>query len=152
MRKALWISGAIVLFVIVGLVATVLLIDVNRFREPIQSQLEKGLHRQVKLGSISLSLFPLAITVSDCTISESVDFATGRPFATAKEIAVRVGLAALLRKQIQVDSLVLRQPAIELVRNPQGKWNFSSLGGESAAARRAAGLSSSAACRSRMAA
>ena len=44
---------------------------------------------------------------------------------------MRVGLSALLRKQIQVDSLVLKQPAIELVRNREGRWNFSSLGGES---------------------
>jgi uncharacterized protein involved in outer membrane biogenesis len=96
MRRILWISGAILVLVIVALGAAVLLVDVNRFREPIQSQLEKGLQRPVKLGAIGLKLIPLAITVSDCSIGESAGFATGRPFATAKGIAVRVGLLPLL--------------------------------------------------------
>ena len=78
MRKALWISGTIVLLVVVALVAAVLLIDVNRFREPIQSQLEqKGFTGRWRWGTISLHLIPLAITVSDCSIGESAAFRNG---------------------------------------------------------------------------
>ena len=131
MRKAFWIGGLTAAAALIAAAAAVLLVDVNRFRQPIQSQLEKGLHRSVALGQIGLRLLPLAITVNDLSIGESPSFATGRPFARARQLRVRVGLSALLRKQVQVESLVLDRPAIELVRDRAGKWNFASLGGES---------------------
>ena len=37
----------------------------------------------------------------------------------------------MLRKQIRVDSFLLSEPAIELVRDAAGKWNYADLGGGS---------------------
>ncbi|MFI5106047.1 MAG: AsmA family protein, partial [Terriglobales bacterium] len=57
-------------------------------------------------------------------------FPSGRPFATADKLAVSVKFWPLLRKELDVKSLELVHPHIELVRDAQGAWNFATLGKE----------------------
>jgi uncharacterized protein involved in outer membrane biogenesis len=127
--------GIAIAVIVVLLIAAVLivphLIDVNQYHGQIQSQLEKRLGRQVTLGNMGLRLFPPAFDVENTTIAEDPHFATGRPFATADKLAVSVKFWPLLRKQLEVNSLELVHPHIELVRNAQGVWNFATLGQES---------------------
>ena len=127
--------GIAIAVIVVLLIAAVLivphLINVNQYHGQIQSQLEKRLGRQVTLGNMSLRLFPPAFDVENTTIAEDPHFNTGRPFATADKLAVSVKFWPLLRKQLEVNSLELVHPHIELVRNAQGVWNFATLGQES---------------------
>jgi uncharacterized protein involved in outer membrane biogenesis len=127
--------GIAIAVIVVLLIAAVLivphLINVNQYHGQIQSQLEKRLGRQVTLGNMGLRLFPPAFNVENTTIAEDPHFNTGRPFATADKLAVSVKFWPLLRKQLEVNSLELVHPHIELVRNAQGVWNFASLGQES---------------------
>ena len=126
--------GIIVLVIVVLLVAAALivphLIDINQYHGKIQAQLEKRLGRQVSLGNMSLSLFPPSFQVENTTISEDPRFASGQPFATADKLAVSVKFWPLLHKDVEVNSLELIHPHIELVRNSQGVWNFATLGQE----------------------
>ncbi|HZE79399.1 MAG TPA: AsmA family protein, partial [Candidatus Polarisedimenticolia bacterium] len=126
--------GIAIAVIVVLLIAAVLivphLIDVNQYHGQIQSQLEKRLGRQVTLGKMGLRLFPPAFDVENTTIAEDPRFASGRPFATADKLAVSVKFWPLLRKQLEVNSLELVHPHIELVRNVQGVWNFATLGQE----------------------
>src|SRR6267154_157985 len=126
--------GIAIAVIVVLLVAAALivphLIDVNQYHGQIQSQLEKRLGRQVVLGKMGLRLFPPAFDVENTTIAEDPRFASGRPFATADKLAVSVKFWPLLRKQLEVNSLELVHPHIELVRNAQGVWNFATLGQE----------------------
>ena len=130
MRK-LWITIAVI---VVLLVAAALIvprfIDVNQYHAQIQAQLEKRLGRQVMLGNMGLSMFPPSFTVENATIAEDPAFPSGRPFATADKLAVSVKFWPLLRKELDVKSLELVHPHIELVRNSQGVWNFATLGQE----------------------
>src|SRR6476646_7463745 len=127
--------GIAIAVIVVLLVAAVLivphLIDVNQFHGQIQSQLEKRLGRQVTLGKMALRLFPPAFDVENATIAEDPHFAANRPFATADKLAVSVKLWPLLQKQLDVNSLELVRPHIELVRNAEGVWNFATLGQQS---------------------
>ncbi|HEY4677951.1 MAG TPA: AsmA family protein [Candidatus Angelobacter sp.] len=127
--------GIAIAIIVVILIAAVLivphLIDVNQYHGQIQSQLEKRLGRQVTLGKMGLRLFPPAFDVENTTIAEDPHFATNRPFATADKLAVSVKFWPLLHKQLDVNSLELVHPHIELVRNPEGVWNFATLGKES---------------------
>lgn len=127
--------GIVIAVIVVLLVAAALivprLIDVNQYHGQIQSQLEKRLGRQVTLGNMGLRLFPPAFDVENPTIAEDPLFATNRPFATADKLAVSVEFWPLLHKQLEVKSLELVHPHIELVRNAQGVWNFATLGQES---------------------
>lgn len=124
--------GIALLVIVVVVVAAALivphLIDVNKYHSSIQAQLEKKLGRRVSLGEMRLSFFPLSFQVSNPVIAEDNRFETGRPFAAAQQLAVSVKFWPLLRKEVEVKSLALDRPHIELVRNPQGEWNFATLG------------------------
>jgi AsmA protein len=131
MRK-LWITIAIVVVLLVAAALIVPhLIDVNQYHSQIQAQMEKRLGRQVSLGNMGLSMFPPSFVVENATISEDPHFASGLPFATADKLAISVKFWPLLRKELDVKSLELVHPRIELVRNAQGVWNFATLGQES---------------------
>jgi AsmA protein len=130
--------GIAILVVILLCVALALIIphvvDVNSYHNQIQTQLEKKLGRQVSLGEMRLSLFPPSFQVQNAVIGEDRAFTTGRPFAEVQRLSVSVKLLPLLRKQVDINSLDLQRPRIELVRNTQGEWNFATLGTSSAPA------------------
>jgi uncharacterized protein involved in outer membrane biogenesis len=83
------------------------IVDVNQYRGLIQDQLRAKLGREVKLGPMELSVTPLAIRIRDFSIGEDPAVTSKRPFASAKELRVRLGLMALLRKQVEVSSIAL---------------------------------------------
>src|SRR6185369_10433061 len=119
-------------FVVLGILVVIVLlaaivprfIDVNRYRGRIQSELEQQLNRTVTLGDMHASLLPPSITVNNAVIGEDKSFQTGRPFGTAQQLKISLKFLPLLHKEIAVDSLELVRPQVELVRNPQGVWNF----------------------------
>src|SRR5258708_1264805 len=126
--------GIVILVIVVLLVAAALivphLVDINQYHGQIQAQLEKRLGRQVSLGDMKLSLFPPSFQVENATIAEDPHIASSRPFATAQKLAVSVKLWPLLHKEVDVKSLELDRPHVELVRDAQGVWNFATLGQE----------------------
>lgn len=129
MRKVAIIAGILIGAVAAIAAAVLLLVDVNQFRGTIQSQLEQRLGRPVTLGSMGLKLIPLSIRASDVAIGNPPGFPVKPPFVTAKELAIRVSLGPLLRKRVEVDSIRLSSPSIELVRANNGQWNTAGLGG-----------------------
>jgi AsmA protein len=128
--------GIALLVIVVLLVAAALIIprviDINQYHGKIQAELQKRLGRSVTLGEMHLSLFPPSFQVKNPVIGEDPRFAFNqdRPFASADNLGVSVQLWPLLRKQLEVKSLELVHPHIELVRDQQGVWNFATLGQE----------------------
>src|SRR5260370_15363349 len=124
--------GIAALIFIVLLIAAVFvvprLIDINHYHGQIQAQLQQRLGRPVSLGEMGLSLLPPSFQVLNVVISEDPRFSTGQPFLAAERLAVSVKLWPLLRKEVEIKSLRLQRPRIELVRDAQGVWNFTSLG------------------------
>jgi AsmA protein len=130
MRKLAGVLIAIVVIIVILLIALPSLINVNQYHDKIQAELQQKLHRPVKLGNLSLKLLPFSIRVSNAEIGEDPNFNTGRPFATAQDLAVSAKLLPLIRHEVDVNSVELVNPKIELVRNAQGTWNFASLQGQ----------------------
>jgi len=128
MRKAAIIIGIIIAIVIGILLVAPLFINVNQYRPQIQSELQQKLGRKVTLGNLHLRLLTPRVRVDNVTVSEDPRFSSGRPFAQAQELDVSIALLPLITGNVQVKSLTLQQPDIELVRNPQGVWNFSTIG------------------------
>ncbi len=128
MRKTgIFLGIAAGILVLAG-VAVWSLVNPNRHREFIQSQIENQLGRKVTLGEMSLGLFPLRFQVKDTTVSEDPSIGQERPFISAGQLDIRVSFLPLLQGNIQVDSLELQNPRVELVRNKAGTWNFATLG------------------------
>ena len=127
MRKGIIILGVVVAVVIVALLVAPYFLNVNRYHGRIQAELEQQLGRPVSLGNMQLGLLPPAFQVQNVVIGEDPQF--GRTsFAMAQELDVSAKFWPLLHKQVEISSLTLKRPQIELVRNAQGVWNFSTLG------------------------
>jgi hypothetical protein len=124
-----------VLLLLVGLVlALPYLVDVNQHRPRIEAELQQRLDRSVSLGHLQLSLWPFGVRVEQATIGDDPRFATDRPFAQADELYVSLRLWPLLRGEVELRAVELRRPSIELVRDTDGTWNVSTIGGPRAEA------------------
>jgi len=131
MRKLRLVIGIVVAVIVVAVVATLLLLNAGRFRGPIQAQLEQALARKVAFGTISLGFIPLRLQVHDFSIAEDPAFGKDSPFVRVERLDVRVSLSSLWRGDGKVQSLELDRPVVELIRDKQGAWNFSTLGAKS---------------------
>jgi len=128
MRKVLIAIAVIVVVVIAGAAIFVATFDVNKYRGTIQAQLQQHLGRPVQLGDMHLKLFPPSITVQNLAIADDPRFSSDAPFVKAKELDVAVKLFPLLHKDVQIESLNLEQPTVNLIKNKAGQWNFASIG------------------------
>src|SRR5271166_2346414 len=109
MRKFAIVAVILVAIVVVAILALPHLIDVNQYRGQIQAQLQQRLNRPVQLGGMSLGVFPLRVEVKDVTIGDDPSFGSKVPFAQVGELDVSVALLPLLSKNIEVESLELKQ-------------------------------------------
>ena len=120
--------GIFILLVIVALFVFAATFDVNKYHETIQSELEKRLARPVTLGNMHLSLLPPSFKVENQAIGDDLRFSADTPFVKAQELDVSVKLLPLLHKQVEVNSLSLQRPSVNLIKNASGVWNFASVG------------------------
>ncbi len=104
------------------------LTGVDAYRPQIEARLKQKLGREVKLGALKAHVIPLSISIESMTIGESPRFPSSHPFATASKVRAKLQLMPLLRRQLAVDSLSMSRPSIELIRDADGVWNFSTLG------------------------
>ena len=128
MRKVGIVFGILVVVVIIGVAIFAATFDVNRYRGRIQSELEQRLGRKVTLGQMHLSVLPPRFQVQNIAIAEDPKFPNPKPFVQADQLDVSVKLMPLFSKSIEIDSLKLQRPTVELVKNQLGVWNFASVG------------------------
>ena len=126
--KKLAIVVVVILVILVGLLlALPHIIDVNQYRGQIQSELQQRLNRPVQLGELSLGVFPVRVEANNVTIGDDPSLRSNVPFAQVSQLDVSVKLLPLLAKNVEIESLELKRPKIELIRNAQGVWNFSTM-------------------------
>jgi uncharacterized protein involved in outer membrane biogenesis len=130
MRKTIIGLGIGVAAIIVIVAAALFLVDVNRYRGAVQAQLERQLGRSVTLGKMHLGILPLRLQVENAVIAEDPAFASQTPFIRADNLDVSVGVSSLMGGDVNVHSLELQRPTVQLIRNKRGEWNFSTLGGK----------------------
>lgn len=127
MRKLGIVIAIVVVLLVVVIVVVPLVLDVNRYHGLVQSQLEKALGRPVTFGQMHLSLAPPQVRLDNVVIGEAPDFGAG-PFASMRYIDAALKIGPLLHGTVELQSLTLDQPNVQLVKNPRGIWNFSTLG------------------------
>jgi AsmA protein len=128
MKKTLTIVGIIVAVLIVILIALPFVIDVNKFKPTIETNISDALGRKVQVGNISLALLSGGVSVDNVVISDDPSFSPS-PFLQAKEVKVGVALLPLIfSKTLEVSSFTVTDPQVRLLRSPSGAWNFSSMG------------------------
>src|ERR1700694_5346366 len=128
MRKVGIVVGTIILVLIVAVVVFAATFNVNQYRGAIQAELEKRLDRSGRLGDMHLGIFPPRFQVQNLSIADDPKFNDAKPFVEAQELDVSVKLLPLLHKSIEISSLNLQRPSVELIKNAQGAWNSSTIG------------------------
>lgn len=128
MRKLGIAIGVVAVLIVAGGLILPHAIDVNSYHDKIQSELGTKLGRPVSLGQMSLSLFPPAFQVQSAIIGEDKNFPSAHPFIEVEKLSISVKLLPLFSKEVEINSLELAHPRIELIRNHQGEWNFATLG------------------------
>lgn len=131
MNKPLKIIGIVVLVIVVVLAVAPFLIPVNQFRPQIQDKLSAAVGRKVQIGNLSLSLFRGSLGADNLSIADDPKFSSS-PFLTAKTLNVGVEVMPLISsRQLNVTSITIDSPQVTLLREPSGKWNYSSFGAAS---------------------
>jgi AsmA protein len=128
-KKMLTIVGVIVAILLLVILILPSLIDANRYKPEIQAKLGTALGRNVQIGNIKLSIFSGGVVVDDVAISDDPAFSHSQ-FLAAKELTVGVHLIPLIfSKQLEIESITIKDPQVTLLRNNAGVWNYSSMGG-----------------------
>jgi AsmA protein len=134
MKRGIKILGILVALLLAVVIALPFVLDANQFRPLLQSKLSDALGREVTLGALQLSIFSGSVTASDLSIADDPAFSKS-PFVRASSLQAGVELQPLIfSRKLNVTRIVVDQPQIDLVQNPAGVWNFSSIGAKSAAA------------------
>jgi AsmA protein len=142
--KLKWIGIILVVLVLILFVLP-FLIPVNKFRPTIEQRASVALGRKVQLGNLSLSILGGSLGIDDLSVSDDPKFNSG-PFLTAKNVKVGVELMPLIfSQQVNVTEITILDPQVTMLKDPSGRWNFSSIGGSSTPAEKKpeAGSSSS---------
>jgi AsmA protein len=130
MKKALKWAGIVIAVLVVIVLALPFLINVNTFRPRIESELTTALGRNVTVGNLSLSLWSGSLAADNIAIADDPAFGSA-PFVKADALNVGVNVIPLvLSKTLEIRNITLKKPQVALLRKPDGKWNFSTLGSQ----------------------
>jgi len=128
--KLKWLAIAVVAILLI-LIIVPFLIPINKFKPTIESNASDALGRKVQLGNLSLSLLTGSVGIDDVSVSDDPKFNSG-PFLTAKTVKVGVELIPLIFSQkLNVTEITVVDPQVTMLKDPSGRWNFSSIGGGS---------------------
>ena len=135
MKTTLKVIGIVVAILLVVAIALPFVINVNAFRPQIEAYLSAALGRPAKVGNLSLSILSGSVGADQLSIADDPKFSQA-PFIQAKSLKAGVELIPLIfSKQLNITHILIDQPEITLLRNKEGVWNFSSLGGSREAAK-----------------
>jgi len=121
--------------VAIGLVLLVLivlllpfLLDLNRYRDQYLPVLEQVLHRKVEVEDVRLTLFPtLGIQLRKVVIADDPTF-SHHQFLSIPSLHVAVQWKPLLQRRIEVKSVVITHPIVQIIRSAKGTFNISTMG------------------------
>ncbi len=126
LKVLIWLAAGLAILVIAAAIAVKIFFPPEKIKALIEKQAAAQLHRQVKLGDVSVSLFT-GLGISNFSLSEAPDFSAGT-FVSSEKFVVVPRLLPLLQKKVFIKELELVKPQVNVVRNADGKtFNFSSL-------------------------
>ena len=117
MKKILWGLLSLVLLAVAALAIFILTFDADRFRPMLVEEAEKALGRPVEIGHLSLAFHEgIALSIKGLKVSP--------PLLELDEADVNVRLAGLLRKEVQVASILYKNPRVRIVKASDGHLNL----------------------------
>lgn len=127
--KRILIAVAVLLLLLVAGVGIILAsFDPNSYKSEIEQIVFDQTGRKLRLeGDIGLSLFPnIGLDLGKAELGNAPGFGDD-PFARVETVRLNVALVPLLKRNVQVDTIVLSGLQIDLERNAQGVSNWDDL-------------------------
>lgn len=133
LRIAAYSLGALVLLIVVAAIVIPLVVDPNDYKDDIAEAVEAKTGRQLVMeGDLGLSVFPwLALDIGPTRLANAPGF-SDRPFAAVEQVSVRIKLLPLLRRQIEMDTVILDGLQVSLETRADGSTNWADLVAEGA--------------------
>lgn len=125
MKKVLFGVVAVVVALVLALLIAPGLIDWNKYKDEIAAQAEAFTGRQLAIdGDLKASLLPAPAVVVEGIRLANADGAASADMLRLKSAEVRVALGPLLGGRVQVETVKLVEPVIEIEKLADGRWNF----------------------------
>ena len=127
-RIILWLVGLLAALIVIAAVVVPLVVDPNDYKADIAAAVENQTGRKLTMeGDIGLSVFPwLALQIGPTQLANAQGF-SGRPFAAVREISIRIKLLPLLRREVEMDTVVLDGLQLSLEKHRDGGTNWEDL-------------------------
>jgi len=123
-RTGLILAGIAGTLLIASVFVVAVLLNTDRYRPKAISYLEESTGKKVEIGRLTVTFFPkITVHVDDFGVKSPPLFPPSYILKVAR-IDAQLELWPLLHRQIVIRSLVLQQPVINLVSDPDGPWNF----------------------------
>jgi uncharacterized protein involved in outer membrane biogenesis len=122
-RTGLVLVGIAALLLLVLIFVVPALINVDRYRPEAIAYLQEKTGKQVEIGRLALTLFPVSIRIDNFGVKNPPLFPSGYIVKVARMDA-ELSVGALLHRQVVIRSLVLEDPVLNLTSDPDGPWNF----------------------------
>lgn len=122
-RRVMW---AVLLLLILGLLLPPY-VNVSRYRSRVTSALTRGLGRPVAVSSIELKLLPWpGLVLYNFVVADDPAFGA-EPMLRADTVTAYLRLTSLWRGRLEIGTLDLDNPSLNLVRRADGHWNMEEL-------------------------
>jgi len=126
-----WVIAGVIAIALAGVgVAALLNLNslIERNRDFLIGQAEQALGRKLSVGEIEATLFTgVGVRLKNFTMADDPAYSAGE-FVRAKDLQVSLRFWPLLRKEFRVKSMVLHEPVIQVIRDVNGDFNFSTIG------------------------
>ena len=125
MKKKILIAIGLVAAVLVSaLVVLYFTVDAESFRGFIEARAEAVLDRDVELGELQLSILPVfGLQVDGVSVGAKPEEGGG-DILSVRRMDIGARLLPLLKKRLEVTTLVLVEPSLRLARGADGRWNL----------------------------
>jgi uncharacterized protein involved in outer membrane biogenesis len=123
-KIAIWL-GAIAVCLLAGVAFLApIFLNLDRYRPEVISYFEQNTGKKVEIGRLSLTFFPqITVHMDGFGVKSPPLFPPSYIVKVARTDAV-LDFWPLLRRNVVIRSVVLEDPEINLVSDPDGPWNF----------------------------
>jgi AsmA protein len=113
------------ILIVVGVLAIVMLVDVERYKPEIEQLVTEKTGYPLTLGGeIELSIFPwIGLSFTDLQLDNPDGF-VNKKFVHVKDFQARLKVVPLLSQKVEVSKFIVNEPRIHLEKNAKGIWNW----------------------------
>jgi hypothetical protein len=102
-------------------------VNVNRYRNRVADAISRALGREVSVSHIALELLPRpGLVLSNFVVAENPSYGA-EPMLRSDTVTAYLRLTSLWRGRLEIGTLDLDSPSLNLVRHSDGHWNVEDL-------------------------